>query len=85
MDFARYPCMRLAYEAGRAGGTATTVYNAANEAAVARFMRGEIGFLDIEAIIETVLARHDAIPSPDLATIREVDRLARAEAEALKI
>lgn len=85
MDLARYPCMRLAYEAGRAGGTAPTVYNAANEVAVARFVRGEIGFLHIEAVIETVLEKHEAIPSPDLATIREIDRLTRAEAGAINV
>src|SRR5690606_37287977 len=54
-DFARYPCLGMAYEAGRTGGTAPAVFNAANEVAVARFLRGEIPFLAIEDIIEKVL------------------------------
>lgn len=82
MDFDRYPCMRMAYEAGRAGGTAPTVFNAANEIAVARFLRGEIPFLAIEDIIERALSGHEAIPSPDLGTILETDRRARIAAQA---
>ena len=80
MDMERYPCMRLAYEAGQAGGTATTVFNAANEIAVSRFLQGDISFLDIEGIIENVLSRHSPSASPDLDTIRETDRWARLEA-----
>ncbi|MFC5532491.1 1-deoxy-D-xylulose-5-phosphate reductoisomerase [Cohnella yongneupensis] len=80
MDFERFPCLRMAYEAGRAGGTATTVFNAANEIAVARFLKGEIAFLAIEDIISEVLSRHDAIATPDLETILEADRWARLEA-----
>jgi len=86
MDFARYPCLRMAYEAGRAGGTATTAFNAANEAAVARFLRGEISFLAIEEIIERVLDKHGAaaVALPDLETILETDAWARREASVLK-
>ena len=84
MDMARYPCMKLAYEAGRAGGTATTVFNAANEVAVSRFLRDDIAFLDIEAVIAEVLGRHAPLPSPDLEAIREADRRAREEAAALR-
>ncbi|THF81340.1 1-deoxy-D-xylulose-5-phosphate reductoisomerase [Cohnella fermenti] len=80
MDFVRYPCLRMAYEAGRAGGTATTAFNAANEAAVGRFLRGEIPFLAIESIIESVLGKHDAITNPDLETILGTDDWARREA-----
>lgn len=86
MDFARYPCLRMAYESGRAGGTTTTAFNAANEAAVARFLRGEISFLSIESIIEKVLEKHaaSAIALPDLGTILETDAWARREAGSLK-
>ncbi|WP_027084339.1 1-deoxy-D-xylulose-5-phosphate reductoisomerase [Cohnella panacarvi] len=80
MDFGRFPCLRMAYEAGRTGGTAPTVFNAANEIAVARFLKGEISFLAIEDTIAEVLARHDAVRSPDLATILEADGWARREA-----
>ncbi|WP_178021852.1 1-deoxy-D-xylulose-5-phosphate reductoisomerase [uncultured Paenibacillus sp.] len=83
MDFDRFPCLRLAYECGKIGGTATSVYNAANEAAVARFLKGDIPFLQIEAIIETVLTKHETQAHPDLETIREADRWARALAETL--
>ncbi|WP_276352467.1 1-deoxy-D-xylulose-5-phosphate reductoisomerase [Cohnella caldifontis] len=83
MDFERYPCLRLAYEAGRAGGTAPTAFNAANESAVARFLRGEIPFLAIEEIIEEVLNRHSAMADPDLETILETDRRARREADSI--
>ncbi len=82
MDFDRYPCLRMAYEAGRAGGTAPTVFNAANEVAVARFLRGDIPFLAIEDIIERVLSRHEAVRSPDLGTILETDGWARGAAQA---
>lgn len=84
MDFERYPCMKLAYAAGRLGGTATTVFNAANEVAVSRFLRREISFLSIEAIIEKVLASHDATALPSLEAIMETDAWARREAAALQ-
>ncbi|EFM13095.1 1-deoxy-D-xylulose 5-phosphate reductoisomerase [Paenibacillus curdlanolyticus YK9] len=77
MDEQRYPMMRLAYAAGRAGGTATTAFNAANEVAVARFLQGEIGFLDIDRIVETVLEKHAPIANPDQATIADADAWAR--------
>ncbi|MBM6997105.1 1-deoxy-D-xylulose-5-phosphate reductoisomerase [Paenibacillus sp. DXFW5] len=83
MDFDRFPCLRLAFECGKIGGTATSVYNAANEAAVARFLKGEIPFLQIETIIETALAKHEVQARPDLEAIREADRWARALAETL--
>lgn len=83
MDFERFPCLRLAYECGKIGGTATSVYNAANEVAVARFLNGSISFLEIETIIEKALSRHDVQSSPDLETIRDADRWARTLAETL--
>ncbi|MBP2001082.1 1-deoxy-D-xylulose-5-phosphate reductoisomerase [Paenibacillus shirakamiensis] len=77
MDFERFPCLRLAFECGKIGGTATCVYNAADEVAVARFLKGEISFLHIETVIEKVLAAHTSIAAPDLGTIQEADRWAR--------
>ncbi|KGP74020.1 1-deoxy-D-xylulose-5-phosphate reductoisomerase [Pontibacillus yanchengensis] len=77
MDFARFPCLRLAYEAGRVGGTMTTVLNAANEQAVALFLNGEISFLTIETLIERALEAHDAIEHPNLETIQRVDEETR--------
>lgn len=83
MDFERFPCLRLAYECGKMGGTATTVFNAANEIAVARFLRREISFLQIEDIIEGVLNKHQNTPEPALEAIEESDRLARELAARL--
>lgn len=80
MDYERYPCVKMAFECGRIGGTATTVFNAANEIAVARFLNGEIGFLQIEQLIERTLERHTLVANPDLETIREADAWARTEA-----
>ncbi|MBW7453774.1 1-deoxy-D-xylulose-5-phosphate reductoisomerase [Paenibacillus sepulcri] len=83
MDFARYPCLRMAYECGRAGLSAPTVFNAANETAVARFLEGAITFLDIERVIEQVLERHTVLEVPDVEAIAEVDAWARMEAASI--
>jgi 1-deoxy-D-xylulose-5-phosphate reductoisomerase len=77
MDYDRFPCLRLAFECGRIGGTATTAFNAANEVAVARFLQREISFLHIEEVIEKVLEQHVNSVTPDLATIEECDRRSR--------
>ncbi|KGP92890.1 1-deoxy-D-xylulose 5-phosphate reductoisomerase [Pontibacillus chungwhensis BH030062] len=77
MDFDRFPCLRMAYEAGRAGGTMPTVLNAANEQAVALFLEGKISFLTIEALIERALEEHEVIPKPTLDTIVAVDQETR--------
>ena len=77
MDFDRYPCLRYAYDAGKMGGTMPTVLNAANEAAVAVFLAGQISFLDIEMLIEQAMNRHQVIAHPDLTTIQEVDQETR--------
>ena len=58
-DHAKYPCIALAYEAGRAGGTMTAVLNAANEAANELFRKDVgLGFLDIPKLIETAMEAH---------------------------
>jgi len=80
-DLARFPCLRLAYEALEAGGSAAAVLNAANEVAVARFLAGEIGFTDIPKLIEAVLARSGARPLECLDDVLAADREARACAE----
>lgn len=73
MDFERYPALRLAYEAGRMGGTILTAMNAANEAAVSAFLQGKITFLEIDETIERVMQAHQNIAIPDLQTILHVD------------
>lgn len=73
MDFDRYRCLKLAYDAISIGGTMPVVMNAVNEVVVQQFLDGEIGFLDIETIIEREMIAHDVIQSPDLETILEID------------
>ena len=76
-DLERFPCLRLGYEAARAGGTATTVLNAANEVAVAAFLDGRIPLTAIATLVESALAAHDSVPVDDLATVLAVDAAAR--------
>lgn len=73
IDFERYHALKLAYEAGRMGGTILTAMNAANEAAVALFLQEKITFLQIEECIERVMDAHHNILMPDLETILAVD------------
>jgi 1-deoxy-D-xylulose-5-phosphate reductoisomerase len=81
-DMTRFPCLRLAYEALRAGASAAVVLNAANEVAVARFLRRDIRFTDIPEIIESVLARATERPLTTLQDVLDADREARERAEA---
>ena len=83
MDFERFPCLKMAYNCGRIGGTAPTVFNAANEIAVARFLNKEISFLQIEEIIEKMIAKHSVIHNPDLEAIQNVDAQVRKLASSL--
>jgi len=80
-DMDRFPCLRLAIESGRRGGTYPAVMAAADEVAVARFLRGEAGFLDIPAIIEATLEKHESTADPDLETVLAADVWARRVAE----
>lgn len=79
MDMTRYRCMKLSYDAGRAGGTMPTVLNAANEVAVARFLKGELTFLEIEEVIERALNAHTIRTNPTLEEIQAVDQEIRAQ------
>ena len=78
-DPAKYPCMELAYAAGRAGGTMPAVLNAANEEAVAQFLEERIHFLDIPDLIEKACERHqsDRVDRPQLDDVLAVDQWAR--------
>lgn len=80
-DHAKYPCMQLAYAAGRAGGSMPAVLNAANEQAVELFLNEQITFLDIPRLIEQVCDRHqsDNRPDPSLEDILAADQWARQE------
>jgi 1-deoxy-D-xylulose-5-phosphate reductoisomerase len=78
-DHQKYPCMQLAYAAGRAGGSMPAVLNAANEQAVALFIEEKIQFLDIPRCIEWVCDHHaaDNCANPALDDIVAADRWAR--------
>lgn len=80
-DDQKYPCMSLAYAAGRAGGSMPAVLNAANEQAVALFLEEKIEFLDIPRVIELTCDRHriDNRQDPTLEDIIEADRWSRQE------
>jgi 1-deoxy-D-xylulose-5-phosphate reductoisomerase len=82
-DLARFPCLKLARQAGEAGGTAPAVLNAANEVAVGAFLATEIGFTEIPSIIEECLSRCAARPEPTLENFQEADGLTRREARRL--
>lgn len=84
-DHQKYPCMQLAYTAGRTGGSMPAVLNAANEQAVALFLEEKIEFLDIPRCIERVCDRHqsDHTPNPTLDDIMAADRWARQEVLAV--
>lgn len=73
MDYKRFHALQLAFDAGRIGGTMTTVLNAANEQAVGLFLDEKIKFLQIEEMIERAMNAHNPTASPDLETILHVD------------
>ena len=81
-DFRRFPCLELAYEAGRAGGAVPAVLNAANEVAVERFMTGAALFTEIPLIIEKTMSLHHERGGrpPSLAEAVETDQWARTKA-----
>jgi 1-deoxy-D-xylulose-5-phosphate reductoisomerase len=81
-DPVRFPALRLARQALRAGAGATTILNAANEAAVGLFLQGRLGFLEIAAVVEDTLAALGTPEVPDLAAVLALDGLARQDALA---
>jgi 1-deoxy-D-xylulose-5-phosphate reductoisomerase len=82
-DLTRFPCLRLGYEALRAGGTMAACLNAANEELVAGFLAGQIRFIDIARYLETVMQRHRNDEAGTLEDLLETDRWARAAAHEL--
>ncbi len=79
-DTDTFGCLRLAVEAGEAGGTLPCVLNAANEVAVAAFLEGRIGFLDIERVIGACLEWHEREDVTSIAQLLEIDAETRAKA-----
>jgi 1-deoxy-D-xylulose-5-phosphate reductoisomerase len=80
-DTDTFRLLALAREAGERGGTYPCAFNAANEVAVAAFLDGRIGFLDIAGTVEDVLERTDGAPALDLDELREADARAREAVE----
>jgi 1-deoxy-D-xylulose-5-phosphate reductoisomerase len=80
-DHETFPALRLGFEAARLGGTAGAVLNAANEAAVARFLSGSLQFLDLVAAVRDVVAAHPFDPAPSLEKLLALDAWARQEVQ----
>ncbi len=81
-DLERFPCLSLAIQAGTRGGTLPCAMNAANEVAVAAFLEGACGFLDIPACVQHVMESHDAAPVQSFEQLVEADEDSRRRAEA---
>ena len=80
VDLEAFPCLRLAGEAARAGGTAPCVLNAANEIAVHAFLAGRLRFLQIPLVIEQTLSQLPGEPVRAFESLYEADRQARLAA-----
>ena len=76
-DLEAFPCLGLAYRAGRAGGSAPATLNAANEVAVQAFLDGRIRWIDIPDVLDAVLDRHDGGGADTLDEVLDADDIAR--------
>ncbi|MBQ3534145.1 MAG: 1-deoxy-D-xylulose-5-phosphate reductoisomerase [Clostridia bacterium] len=76
-DMEAFPCLRIARECGKQGGTSCAIMNGANEEAVFAFLRGEVGFHDIHRLVERALSQIEVKYTPCLQDILEADRAAR--------
>jgi 1-deoxy-D-xylulose-5-phosphate reductoisomerase len=79
-DFRRFPCLALALDAAKTGGSMPAVLSAADEAAVEAFLAGRIKFTDIPRVLEGVMAAHEPDDRPSLAALVEIDQWAREKA-----
>jgi 1-deoxy-D-xylulose-5-phosphate reductoisomerase len=77
-DYDRFPCLKLAIDAGKAGGTCPTVLCAADEIAVDLFLKEEIAFTDIARLVAEALEKHEPLMEPGIEDILEVDDWTRA-------
>ena len=82
-DLEAFPCLGLAFAAGRVGGTAPAWLNAANEVAVAAFLDGRIPWIGIAEVIEATISRHDGAPASSLDAVIAADADARRVAAEL--
>ncbi len=79
-DMEKFPCLRLAYEAARAGGGKTVALNAADEVAVSAFLEGSIRFQEIPVLIEEVVSETPVGKLESIRQVLDVDQKARARA-----
>ncbi|MBU4344159.1 MAG: 1-deoxy-D-xylulose-5-phosphate reductoisomerase [Desulfobacteraceae bacterium] len=82
-DLDKFPCLALAYRAGKAGGTLPAVLNASNERAVRAFLDRRIPFVKISEVIGRIMEIHSVVANPELSDIIEADRWARKIADEL--
>jgi 1-deoxy-D-xylulose-5-phosphate reductoisomerase len=82
-DMTRFPGLALGYAAARAGGTMPAVLNAANEMAVAAFLNGRLGFMDIPQTVEATMEAHQPQPLESLEQVLAVNHWARGVAQGL--
>lgn len=82
-DLVKFPCLRLAYESGRAGGSAPICLNAANEEAVFAFLAGKIKLYEIFEAVDKMLSQHSIIKSPSIDEIFEIDKEIRNKTNEL--
>ncbi|MGN0017540.1 MAG: 1-deoxy-D-xylulose-5-phosphate reductoisomerase [Candidatus Gastranaerophilaceae bacterium] len=82
-DFEKFPCMALAFEAGRTGGSATTCMNAANEEAVYAFLNGKIALYDIYTTVEKIYRQHKVVKNPSIEEIFAIDNEIRVKTKEL--
>jgi 1-deoxy-D-xylulose-5-phosphate reductoisomerase len=84
-DLVKYPCISLAYAAGRIGGSMTAALNAANEQANEMFRAGKLAYLGMPKVIEMTMEKHksDLMMNPSLEDIVNVDAWARREVDSL--
>jgi 1-deoxy-D-xylulose-5-phosphate reductoisomerase len=85
VDHERFPCLDLAFAAGKMGGTAPAVLAGADEQAVALFLQGRLRLTEIAELVEQVLARHTVVPDPDVETVIDACSWAQEEAQRLAL
>ncbi|MGD8833758.1 MAG: 1-deoxy-D-xylulose-5-phosphate reductoisomerase [Desulfobacteraceae bacterium] len=82
-DLKRFPCLQLAFDACRSGGTMPATMNAANEVAVEAFLASQIPFTSIPEVIDATMNEHNLIQEPDLDTVLDADKWSRQKARSL--
>ena len=82
-DTTRFPCLKHAFDALKTGGTATAIFNASNEVAVANFIKGKISWLDIPKVVGSALEKIDSKDVNSIEELLERDALARAKSEEI--